>query len=77
MLGINNSNIDKRERVNTDEVNSNNEIIQINRNNFLTPRLEACEQINKMFNCKSTVKYNIDVLNKIGVDKNVTLHNNN
>ena len=86
MLGINNSNIDKRERVNTYEVNSNNEIIQINRNNFLNPRLEACEQINKMFNCNATVKYNTDVLNTIGVnkndnvyyrgDKNGTLHNN-
>lgn len=48
-LGINNSNIDKKERVLTDEVNSNNELIKYYLNCFLEPRKKACEEINKKF----------------------------
>lgn len=55
-LGINNSNTDKRERLITDEVNSNNEFIEYNINVMLATRELACEQINKMFGTNIKVK---------------------
>jgi hypothetical protein len=48
-FGINNTNSDKRERLITDEVNANNEVIDINSQSMLLTRLEACQQINTMF----------------------------
>ena len=65
-LGINNSNTDKRERLITDEVNSNNEFIEFNVEVMLTTRQLACEQINKMFGTDISVK-----LRKKEVENNV------
>lgn len=48
-LGINNANTDKRERLNSDEVNSNNEFIEHNILYMLEARKKAAEEINKMF----------------------------
>ena len=47
-LGINNLN-EKKERLITDETNSNNELINLNLQSYLTPRKEACRQFNKLF----------------------------
>jgi hypothetical protein len=55
-LGINNANTDKRERLITDEVEANNEVISINADSMLLTRQEACKQINKMFNLNVSVK---------------------
>lgn len=55
-FGINNANSDKRERLISDEVNANNEVISINAQAMLLTRLEACEQINKMYKLKASVK---------------------
>lgn len=55
-FGINNANSDKRERLITDEVNANNEVISINAQSMLLTRLEACEQINKMYGLNVSVK---------------------
>lgn len=62
-LGINNVNIEKRERVNTDEVNSNNEIINYHLFERLAVRQEACEEINKMFGLNVSVEINKDYIN--------------
>ena len=58
-LGIDNSNIDKKERLITDEVNSNNKEIEINRNVMLKEREKACELINKKFNLNISVSLNL------------------
>ena len=48
-FGINNANSEKRERLITDEVNANNEVIGINAEAMLLTRLEACKQINAKY----------------------------
>lgn len=55
-LGINNANTDKRERLITEEVTANNELIQNNLHARLSEREKACEQINKMFGLNISVK---------------------
>ena len=55
-FGINNANSDKRERLITDEVNANNEVISINAQAMLLTRLEAVEAINKKYGLHVTVK---------------------
>ena len=61
-LGINNANTDKKERLITDEVNSNNELINYYLNCFYKTRKEACEQINKKYDLNIQIKLNKDVL---------------
>jgi hypothetical protein len=55
-FGINNANSDKRERLITDEVNANNEVININAQAMLLTRLEACKEINEKYGLNVTVK---------------------
>lgn len=55
-LGINNIMVDKKERLVSDEANSNNELINLNLQSFLAPRLEACKQFNELFGFKGTDK---------------------
>lgn len=55
-FGINNSNTDKRERLITDEVNSNNQLIDSCAEMFLESRQRACEEINKKFGTNISVE---------------------
>lgn len=55
-LGINNIMIDKKERLITDEANSNNELINLNLLSYLAPRQEACKQFNEKFGLTGTDK---------------------
>lgn len=55
-FGINNANSDKRERLISDEVNANNEVISINAQAMLLTRLEACEQINEKYGLNVSVR---------------------
>ena len=48
-LGVNNANMDKRERLVDDEVQANNEQIELSAHVMLKSRQKACELINKMF----------------------------
>ena len=48
-LGINNANMDKRERLVDDEVQANNEQVKASEDIFLKARQEACKRINEMF----------------------------
>lgn len=59
MLGINNANTSKKERLISDEVNANNNNILSNLERSYQPRLLACNQINDMF------ELNIDVIKTI------------
>lgn len=55
-LGINNIMVDKKERLITDEANSNNELINLNLQSYLAPREEACRQFNEKFGFTGTDK---------------------
>lgn len=60
-LGINNILVDKKERLITDEANSNNELINLNLQSYLQPRKLACEQFNKKFNLTGNKKIDVRV----------------
>lgn len=55
-LGINNANVDKKERLIVDETNANNEFIRKNVEHMLKCRQEACEKINQIFGLNISVK---------------------
>lgn len=58
LLGINNNPVEKRERLVTSEVEANNELINTYLNVYYQPRLEAVEQINKIFNTNISIELN-------------------
>lgn len=53
---MNNIIVDKKERLITDEANSNNELINLNLQSYLAPRQKACDQFNEKFGLKGTDK---------------------
>lgn len=57
-LGINNNNMDKKERQISDEVNSNLEQISMSRQIGLNSRRQGADEINRMFGTNITVNYN-------------------
>lgn len=69
-LGINNANTDKRERLVTNEVDSNNEMIQINSDVMLETREQACKEINKMFGLNISVERRNDLKIDLNEDFN-------
>lgn len=48
-LGVNNANLDKKERMITSEVNANNDQLSVNEDVMLKSREHACKLINEMF----------------------------
>lgn len=67
LLGIDNANTDKKERLITNEVESNEQLINYYLNCFYKKRKEACDSINEKFLKDSDLKLKI-VLNKEVVD---------
>lgn len=55
-LGINNANTDKKERLITDEVVANNELVDLSAKVMLETRKRACKQINEMFGTNIDVR---------------------
>ena len=74
-LGINNANTDKKERLITGEVESNDELIKYYLNCFYKTRKEACEQINKKYNLNISINLNKDVLDLLKLDENDIIEN--
>jgi len=69
-LGINNINVEKRERAVVDEINSNNELVNLNLDVYLKPRQKACREFNELFGLTGTdkeisVRVNSDLANVI------------
>lgn len=76
-LGINSLQTEKKERLITDEANSNNELINLNLQSFLAPRQEACRQFNEKFGLTGTdkeisVRVRSDLYNIIKKEMSVT-----
>ena len=61
-LGIDNANTDKKERLITDEVESNNEVINYYLNCFYKTRKSACDEINKKFGLNIEIELNKEML---------------
>ena len=61
-LGINNTNINKKERLITDEANSNNEMIKLMAKSFRDYRDIACAQANDMWGTNMYIETNEDIL---------------
>ena len=61
-LGIDNANTDKKERLITDEVESNNEVINYYLNCFYKTRKKACDEINKKYGLDIELQLNKEVL---------------
>ena len=55
-IGINNANMDKRERMVANEVEANNEQVKASEDVLLKVREEACKNINRIFNLDISVK---------------------
>lgn len=76
-LGVNNIMLEKKERLVSDEANSNNELINLNLQSFLAPRLEACKLFNEKFGLTGTdkeisVRVRSDLYNVIKKEMSVT-----
>lgn len=57
LLGINNSNQDKKERLVAAEVGANDEQVQATKNIALNARQQACEQINRLYGLNVSVDF--------------------
>ena len=71
-LGINNANTDKKERLITDEVDSNNDLINYYLNCFYKTRKQACDLINEKYGLNITIELNKDVLKLIEDNKGIS-----
>lgn len=67
-LGINNNPIEKRERVQSAEVDSNNEYIHFNLLAMLEPRQDAVERINERYGTNIEVEVNEDFIKQVEQD---------
>lgn len=69
-LGINNANTQKRERLITDEVNSNNDLINYYLNCFYKTRKQACDLINKKYGLEIKLVLNKEMIELLNITKN-------
>lgn len=80
-LGIDNANTDKKERLITDEVESNNDLINFYLNCFYKTRKQACELINEKFlkdsDLKISINLNKDIADLLNVNKNDIINYDN
>ena len=68
-LGINNANVDKKERLITDEVNANNQLIESYAAALLSAREESAAEINKKYGLNIKVKLRIEPKFQSLIDK--------
>lgn len=68
-LGINNANTSKKERLITDEVNANDDLINYYLNCFYKTRKKACDELNKKYGTNIEVILNKEVLKLLASTK--------
>ena len=77
-IGVNNIDVEKKERLISGESSSNNEIINLNLQSYLAPRKEACKKINELFGTNIDVRIRSDLFNILKMEESViTDYNNN
>lgn len=69
-LGIDNANTDKKERLITSEVESNDDLINYYLNCFYKTRKDACDRINKKYNLNIELSLNKEILDLLDLDEN-------
>lgn len=69
-LGIDNANTDKKERLITDEVESNNDLISYYLNCFYKTRKHACDLINERYGLNIELELNKEITNLLNVSEN-------
>ena len=69
-LGIDNANTDKKERLITSEVESNDDLINYYLNCFYKTRKDACDRINKKYNLNIELSLNKEILYLLDLDEN-------
>lgn len=68
-LGINNANTDKKERLITSEVESNDDLINYYLNCFYKTRKDACDRINNKYNLNIEISLNKEVLDVLNINE--------
>lgn len=76
-FGINNIDVEKKERLISGESNANNELINYNLKSFLDTRKKAVEQINELFGLDIKVRINSDLYNIIKKEESIIADYNN
>lgn len=69
-LGIDNANTDKKERLITSEVESNDDLINYYLNCFYKTRKDACDRINEKYNLNIELSLNKEILDLLDLDEN-------
>lgn len=69
-LGIDNANTDKKERLITDEVESNNDLISYYLNCFYKTRKQACDLINEKYGLNIEIELNKEITNLLNISEN-------
>lgn len=74
-IGVNNIEVEKKERLISGESNANNEFINLNLESYLEPRKKACDEFNKLFGLegdkKISVRVRSDLLNIIKSNESI------
>ena len=70
VLGIDNANTDKKERLITNEVESNEELIKYYLNCYYKTRKKACDEINEKFGLDISIELNKDIIDLLNVTEN-------
>ena len=68
-LGIDNANTDKKERLITDEVESNNDLISYYLNCFYKTRKQACDLINARYDLNIEIELNKEITNLLNISE--------
>ena len=68
-LGINNANTDKKERLITSEVESNDDLINYYLNCFYKTRKDACDRINNKYNLNIEISLNKEILDLLDLNE--------
>lgn len=68
-LGIDNANTDKKERLITDEVESNNDLISYYLNCFYKTRKQACDLINARYKLNIEIELNKEITNLLNISE--------